>query len=79
MEVVAIVGVIRCHVRFLPRTGDETCVGYNGICWNAEPKKVKVLYMKYFHIIIVTLLSTTGLVKSCRKLPGLSGKAKYMF
>ncbi len=79
MEVVANVGVIRRHVRFLSKTGGETCVVYNEICWKAKPKKVIVLYVKYNHTIILTLLSTTGLVKPCRNLPGLSGKAKYMF
>ena len=79
MEVVAIMGVVRRSVRFLSKAGDETSVRYSEICWKAKPKKVKVLYAKYKHVIISAILSTTGHVKPCRNLPGLSGKAKYMF
>ena len=33
---------------------------YRGIHWNVEPKKVKVLYAKYDHIIIMENLEYYG-------------------
>jgi hypothetical protein len=60
LEGVAIAGVVRCHVRLLPKAGDEICVLYSGIYWNVKPKKVKVLYAKYIHAIILTILEYYG-------------------
>ena len=37
-----------------------TSVAYSGIHWNVEPKKVKVLYAKCVHTVIVIELEYLG-------------------
>ena len=49
------------------------------ICWNAEPKKVTVLYAKEVHRRKRFFLSTTGHVKSCRNPARLCAKTKHAF
>ena len=79
MEVVASEGVVRECVRFLPESSDDTYMLYSGSRWKVTPKRVKVPYAKYIHVITSFFLSTMGLVKPRGNLPGLSGKAKYTF
>jgi len=60
VEAVAREGVVRRSCCLLPKTDDDTFALYNRSGWNATPKKVKVLYVKYIRIIIVISLEYHG-------------------